>query len=177
MSNKSELLSRRTYLQGTGISLALPWFETFAVGKPRTDETPKRFVSIYHPDGVGLPLKTDPAWTDWSWFPRGRDKDFQLTKVLDVLEPYLQWRGWSYLRLDGSTKSDERAQMLADFNAPDSPHFLFILSTRAGGLGLNLQTADTVVIFDSDWNPQVCARFRLQLALCVVSLGHCALES
>jgi len=87
MSNKSELLSRRTYLQGTGISLALPWFETFAVGKPRTDETPKRFVSIYHPDGVGLPLKNDPAWTDWSWFPRGRDKDFQLTKVLDVLEP------------------------------------------------------------------------------------------
>ena len=77
MSNKSELLSRRTYLQGTGISLALPWFETFAVGKPRTDETPKRFVSIYHPDGVGLPLKNDPAWTDWSWFPRGRDKDFQ----------------------------------------------------------------------------------------------------
>ena len=79
----------------------------------------------------------------------------QMTRLLDVLEPYLQMRGWSYLRLDGSTKSDERAQMLADFNAPDSPHFLFILSTRAGGLGLNLQTADTVVIFDSDWNPQV----------------------
>ena len=60
-----------------------------------------------------------------------------------------------YLRLDGSTKSDDRAQLLALFNAPNSPYFIFILSTRAGGLGLNLQTADTVILFDSDWNPQI----------------------
>ena len=58
-----------------------------------------------------------------------------------------------YLRLDGSTKSEERSELLAKFNAPDSPYFVFLLSTRAGGLGLNLQTADTVIIFDSDWNP------------------------
>jgi hypothetical protein len=44
-------------------------------------------VSVYHPDGVGLPLKSDPAWADWSWFPQGGEKDFRLTKVLDVLEP------------------------------------------------------------------------------------------
>merc|ERR1712210_314610 len=50
-------------------------------------------------------------------------------------------------------KSDERGDMLADFNKKDSDYFIFILSTRAGGLGLNLQTADTVIIFDSDWNP------------------------
>merc|ERR550525_1330004 len=51
------------------------------------------------------------------------------------------------------TKADERADMLKVFNSKDSEYFIFLLSTRAGGLGLNLQTADTVVIFDSDWNP------------------------
>merc|ERR1719220_3094554 len=51
------------------------------------------------------------------------------------------------------TKSDERGDMLKDFNQKDSEYFIFLLSTRAGGLGLNLQTADTVIIFDSDWNP------------------------
>jgi len=69
------------------------------------------------------------------------------------LEDYLSWRGHKYLRLDGTTKSDERGEMLAAFNDPKSEYFIFILSTRAGGLGLNLQTADTVIIFDSDWNP------------------------
>lgn len=87
MNNQSALLSRRTFLRGTGVALALPWFETFAKSGQGVDETPKRFVSIYHPDGVGLPLKSDPAWKDWSWFPRGGERDFELTKVLDVLEP------------------------------------------------------------------------------------------
>lgn len=59
-----------------------------------------------------------------------------------------------YLRLDGTTKAEDRGELLRLFNAPNSPYFLFILSTRAGGLGLNLQTADTVILFDSDWNPQ-----------------------
>jgi len=68
--------------------------------------------------------------------------------------------GFPYLRLDGTTKSEDRGQLLALFNAKDSPYFIFLLSTRAGGLGLNLQAADTVVIFDSDWNPhQVCYYF------------------
>jgi hypothetical protein len=87
MNDKSMLLSRKTFLRGTGIALALPWLETFANGNPVSDETPNRFVSIYHPDGVGLPLKSDPAWKDWSWFPQGGEKDFKLSKVLDVLEP------------------------------------------------------------------------------------------
>lgn len=60
-----------------------------------------------------------------------------------------------YLRLDGSTKAETRGELLAQFNAPNSPYFLFLLSTRAGGLGLNLQSADTVIIFDSDWNPHM----------------------
>ncbi len=80
-------LSRRHFLHGAGVALALPWFETFAAESPRRNATPKRFVSVYHPDGVGLPLKADPAWKDWSWFPHGGEKDFQLSKVLDVLEP------------------------------------------------------------------------------------------
>ncbi|QEG39118.1 DUF1552 domain-containing protein [Roseimaritima ulvae] len=80
-------LNRRRFLYGTGIALALPRFETFAAEDKNREATPKRFVSVYHPDGVGLPLKSDPAWKDWSWFPRGGERDFELTKVLDVLEP------------------------------------------------------------------------------------------
>jgi len=87
MSNKTQWWDRRRFLQGAGVALSLPWFETFAGEKPSDHRTPRRFVSIYHPDGVGLPLKSDPAWSDWCWFPRGGEKDFQLTKVLDVLEP------------------------------------------------------------------------------------------
>ncbi|GJQ90390.1 probable ATP-dependent DNA helicase CHR12 [Tanacetum coccineum] len=79
----------------------------------------------------------------------------QMTRVLDILEVYLQLHGFKFLRLDGSTKTEERGTLLKQFNAPDSPYFMFLLSTRAGGLGLNLQTADTVIIFDSDWNPQM----------------------
>jgi SNF2 family DNA or RNA helicase len=78
----------------------------------------------------------------------------QMTKVLDILELYLSYRAHSYCRLDGTTSADVRESLVKQFNAPESPFFVFILSTRAGGLGLNLQTADTVIIFDSDWNPQ-----------------------
>jgi ATP-dependent helicase STH1/SNF2 len=78
----------------------------------------------------------------------------QFTSAMDILEIYFKYRDIKYLRLDGSTKADDRGELLAQFNAPDSPYFMFILSTRAGGLGLNLQTADTVILFDSDWNPQ-----------------------
>ena len=78
---------------------------------------------------------------------------FQMTQIMNIMEDFLRLRGMQYLRLDGSTKSDDRSELLKLFNAPDSPYFCFLLSTRAGGLGLNLQTADTVIIYDSDWNP------------------------
>ncbi|KAI8093622.1 SNF2 family N-terminal domain-containing protein [Halteromyces radiatus] len=78
---------------------------------------------------------------------------FQMTQIMDIMEDYCIYRGLKHMRLDGSTKADTRSQQLKDFNAEDSPYFVFLLSTRAGGLGLNLQTADTVIIFDSDWNP------------------------
>lgn len=87
MSNKPVTFPRRDFLRGAGVALALPWLESLAVASPAASATPKRFLSVYHPDGVGLPLKSDPAWRDWSWFPQGGEKDFVLTKVLDVLEP------------------------------------------------------------------------------------------
>ena len=79
----------------------------------------------------------------------------QMTKMMPILEDYFAFRGFSSLRLDGSTSADEREKRMYMFNAPDSPYFIFLLSTRAGGLGLNLATADTVIIFDSDWNPMM----------------------
>lgn len=79
----------------------------------------------------------------------------QMTAALDYLEYFLTNIGMKYLRLDGTTKADDRQEMLEMFNAEDSQYFCFLLSTRAGGLGLNLQTADTVIIFDSDWNPMM----------------------
>ncbi|KAH3665671.1 hypothetical protein OGAPHI_003859 [Ogataea philodendri] len=78
---------------------------------------------------------------------------FQMTQIMDIMEDFLRFRGMHYMRLDGDTKADDRTALLKDFNADDSPYFVFLLSTRAGGLGLNLQTADTVIIFDTDWNP------------------------
>ncbi|BFZ57348.1 transcriptional regulator [Savitreella phatthalungensis] len=78
---------------------------------------------------------------------------FQMTQIMNIMEDFLHYRGMTYLRLDGSTKADDRSALLKLYNAPDSDYFIFLLSTRAGGLGLNLQTADTVIIFDSDWNP------------------------
>ena len=87
MSDMSRGLNRRNFLRGSGLALGLPWLESTAVSAGESSTTPKRFMSVYHPDGVGLPLKSDPAWKDWSWFPRGGERDFELTKVLDVLEP------------------------------------------------------------------------------------------
>eukprot|EP00111_Clytia_hemisphaerica_P021883 TCONS_00064344-protein len=77
----------------------------------------------------------------------------QMTQCMTIMEDYLNWKQMPYLRLDGTTKADDRSDLLKIFNAKDSPYMVFLLSTRAGGLGLNLQSADTVIIFDSDWNP------------------------
>ncbi|XP_050435592.1 ATP-dependent helicase brm isoform X2 [Adelges cooleyi] len=77
----------------------------------------------------------------------------QMTQLMTIMEDYLGWRGFAYLRLDGTTKAEDRGDLLKKFNSAGSEYFLFLLSTRAGGLGLNLQAADTVIIFDSDWNP------------------------
>ncbi|CAH1967333.1 unnamed protein product [Acanthoscelides obtectus] len=77
----------------------------------------------------------------------------QMTQLMTIMEDYLSYRGFGYLRLDGTTKAEDRGDLLKKFNDKHSEYFIFLLSTRAGGLGLNLQSADTVIIFDSDWNP------------------------
>lgn len=77
-----------------------------------------------------------------------------MVRMLDILGEYLQLRHFPFQRLDGSIKGELRRQALDHFNADGSQDFCFLLSTRAGGLGINLATADTVIIFDSDWNPQ-----------------------
>ena len=82
----------------------------------------------------------------------------QMTQLMTILERYFDMKGYKYLRLDGSTNSEERERTMFMFNDPNSPHFIFLLSTRAGGLGLNLASADTVILFDSDWNPMMDAQ-------------------
>ncbi|KAJ2077251.1 chromatin remodeling complex Adenosinetriphosphatase [Coemansia sp. RSA 988] len=78
----------------------------------------------------------------------------QMSRMLDILEDYCVMRGYKYCRLDGSTDHEARVESIQDFNRPDSDKFIFLLTTRAGGLGITLTAADTVCIYDSDWNPQ-----------------------
>lgn len=78
----------------------------------------------------------------------------QMVRILDILGDYLSIKGYQFQRLDGGVPSAQRKISIDHFNSEDSKDFVFLLSTRAGGLGINLMTADTVIIFDSDWNPQ-----------------------
>uniref|UniRef100_A0A8D0AC13 Chromodomain helicase DNA binding protein 4 n=1 Tax=Sander lucioperca TaxID=283035 RepID=A0A8D0AC13_SANLU len=77
----------------------------------------------------------------------------QMTKMLDLLEDFLENEGYKYERIDGGVTGNMRQEAIDRFNAPGAPQFAFLLSTRAGGLGINLASADTVIIYDSDWNP------------------------
>lgn len=77
----------------------------------------------------------------------------QMTKMLDILEDFLDGEGYKYERIDGAITGNIRQEAIDRFNAPGAQQFVFLLSTRAGGLGINLATADTVIIYDSDWNP------------------------
>jgi DNA helicase INO80 len=77
---------------------------------------------------------------------------FQMTRMIDLMEEYMVYRQYKYLRLDGTSKLEDRRDMVLDWQTkPDI--FIFLLSTRAGGLGINLTAADTVVFYDHDWNP------------------------
>ena len=78
----------------------------------------------------------------------------QMSRVLDILEDYCVFREHKYCRIDGSTAHEDRIASIDDYNKPGSEKFVFLLTTRAGGLGINLTSADIVILFDSDWNPQ-----------------------
>merc|ERR1719158_915031 len=79
----------------------------------------------------------------------------QMSRMLDILEDYCWFRGYQYCRIDGQTAHEDRDRQIQEYNAENSSKFLFMLSTRAGGLGINLYTADVVILYDSDWNPQM----------------------
>eukprot|EP00944_MAST-04C_sp_MAST-4C-sp1_P014672 g14672.t1 len=79
----------------------------------------------------------------------------QMTRMLDILDDYVRMKGYQYCRIDGSTNGEKRIQQMDAFNEEGSEKFVFMLSTRAGGLGINLYTADIVILYDSDWNPQM----------------------
>ena len=87
MTNRIASLDRRRFLRGSGIALALPWFETFTASAAKPNQTKRRFAGFYLPDGVPMPRHEDPAHQDWSWFPHGSGPNFTLTKCLDPLEP------------------------------------------------------------------------------------------
>ncbi|RMJ23435.1 complex ATPase [Aspergillus sp. HF37] len=78
----------------------------------------------------------------------------QMSRVLDILEDYCVFRDHSYCRIDGTTAHEDRISAIDEYNKPGSDKFVFLLTTRAGGLGINLTAADIVVLYDSDWNPQ-----------------------
>lgn len=78
----------------------------------------------------------------------------QMSRVLDILEDYCVFREHKYNRIDGSTAHEDRIAAIDEYNGPGSEKFVFLLTTRAGGLGINLTSADIVILFDSDWNPQ-----------------------
>ncbi|KAL6859638.1 SNF2 family N-terminal domain-containing protein [Trichoderma novae-zelandiae] len=78
----------------------------------------------------------------------------QMSRLLDILEDYCVFRQYKYCRIDGGTAHEDRIAAIDDYNRPGSEKFVFLLTTRAGGLGINLTTADIVILYDSDWNPQ-----------------------
>ncbi|KAJ5295935.1 hypothetical protein PENANT_c001G08716 [Penicillium antarcticum] len=78
----------------------------------------------------------------------------QFLRNLDIVEDFLNGLGLKYCRLDGGMASRDKQKRIDDFNAPESPYFAFLLSTRSGGVGINLATADTVIIMDPDFNPK-----------------------
>jgi hypothetical protein len=83
-------------------------------------------------------------------------------QTLDVLAEWLSWRGITFSRMDGQTNPIQRELDVRDFNADGSPTKVFLISTRAGGVGINLASADVVILFDSDWNPQVDLQVRVE---------------
>uniref|UniRef100_A0A914MGF1 Uncharacterized protein n=1 Tax=Meloidogyne incognita TaxID=6306 RepID=A0A914MGF1_MELIC len=120
-------------------------------------EAPKRGNGAY--DGESMIKNSGKCILLQKMLKRLKEQDHrilifsQMTKMLDILEEMLDYLGYNYERIDGSITGQSRQDAIDRFNAPGAQQFVFLLSTRAGGLGINLATADTVIIYDSDWNP------------------------
>lgn len=99
-----------------------------------------------------------------------------MTKMLDILEDYLDYEQYRYERIDGAITGQQRQDAIDRFNSTESQSFVFLLSTRAGGLGINLATADTVIIYDSDWNPHNDIQVRFQVTS-IVNPWNCTTVS
>lgn len=82
----------------------------------------------------------------------------QMVRMLDIIQDYLSLKGYPFERIDGGVKIGDRQAAIERFSSPGSDRFIFLICTRAGGVGINLTAADTVIIYDSDWNPQVSVR-------------------
>jgi chromatin-remodeling ATPase INO80 len=127
---------------------------------PAPDSEKKRFNSIVVPSmrrfvtDSGKLAKLDALLTQLKEEGHRVLLYFQMTKMIDLVEEYLTYRKYKYCRLDGSTKLEDRRDTVHDFQTRPEI-FIFLLSTRAGGLGINLTTADTVIFYDSDWNPTI----------------------
>jgi DNA helicase INO80 len=101
-----------------------------------------------------------------------------MTKMIDILEEYVVRMGYKYFRLDGSSNIADRRDMVVDFQTQEDI-FCFLLSTRAGGLGVTLTAADTVIFYDNDWNPTMDAqatdrahRYPLQIHYLIDRIGQ-----
>lgn len=88
MSRKSWHLSRRTFLQGVGVSCAMPWLEGMAWASGGAREAPRRLCYVYTPNGISLPGASDADYRQWRWFPDGAGADYRFTRVLESLEPH-----------------------------------------------------------------------------------------
>lgn len=84
----------------------------------------------------------------------------QWTRVLNIIQRFTQLQGWQFARLDGKTNVASRQRLVNEFNKEDSPYFGMIMTTRTGGVGLNLTGADRIILYDPDWNPQSDAQAR-----------------
>ncbi|KJZ77721.1 Putative DNA helicase INO80 [Hirsutella minnesotensis 3608] len=127
---------------------------------PKPDSDKKRFTNIVVPSmqrfvtDSGKLAKLDELLTKLKNEGHRVLLYFQMTRMIDMMEEYLTYRNYKYCRLDGSTKLEDRRDTVHDFQTRPEI-FIFLLSTRAGGLGINLTSADTVIFYDSDWNPTI----------------------
>ena len=145
MAIKLTTLDRRRFLRGTGIALALPCFESFSkiASATKLPVDRKRLACFYMPDGVPMPLADGPAYQDWSWFPHGGGKEFELTKCLEPLEPLRS----DLTVLSGYITAGQRctcARRLIVVNGPETDQFLAELKKQVLGIsyGFNGDTPE-----------------------------------